>query len=91
MVETQIWPATLAGMAALAALALVSHVGGQGLLAFALGHLPAAFSALVIFLEAIAAAFFGWALLGERLGLFQAAGAAAIFAGIAVARPARRG
>ena len=61
-----LWPPTLAGVAALLAMALVSHAGGQGLLAFALGHLPAAFSALVIFLEAVAAACFGWLILGER-------------------------
>ena len=86
-VEHQAWPLTLAGMGALLALALVSHAGGQGLLAFALGHLPAAFSALVIFLEAIAAACFGWLILGERIGAMQTLGALAIFAGIAVARP----
>lgn len=87
--EEQMWPATLAGATALVAMALVSHAGGQGMLSFALGHLPAAFSALVIFLEAIAAAAFGWLLLGEPLGPMQAAGAVAIFAGIAVARPRR--
>ena len=52
----------------LVALALVSQVGGQGLLAVALGTLPATFSSLVIFLEAIAAAAFGWVVLGEALG-----------------------
>jgi drug/metabolite transporter (DMT)-like permease len=90
IVEDRMWPTALPGMAALFALALISHSGGQGLLAFALGHLPAAFSALVIFLEAIAAACFGWMILGEALGWAQAAGAVAIFAGIAIARPRRR-
>jgi len=89
VLESQIWPATLLGVSALAGLALISHAGGQGLLAFALGHPPAAFSALVIFLEAIAAAFFGWVFLSEALGFVQALGASAIFAGIAVARPRR--
>ena len=42
--------------AALAGLALISHSGGQGLLTYALGHLAAAFSSLVIFIEAVAAA-----------------------------------
>jgi drug/metabolite transporter (DMT)-like permease len=87
LVEDQLWPLTLAGLAALLALAFVSHAGGQGLLAFALGHLPAAFSALVIFLEAVAAAFFGWVILGEAIGAMQALGALAIFAGIGIARP----
>ena len=90
IVEDQMWPTGLAGVAALFAMALVSHSGGQGLLAFALGHLPATFSALVIFLEAIAAACFGWLILGEALGWIQALGAASIFAGIAIARPRRR-
>lgn len=89
IIEDQMWPLTMSGVAALIAMALVSHAGGQGLLAFALGHLPAAFSALVIFLEAIAAACFGWLILGEALGPVQAIGAAAIFAGIAIARPRR--
>ncbi|HWT31969.1 MAG TPA: DMT family transporter [Propylenella sp.] len=89
IIESQMWPTAALAVAALFALALVSHSGGQGLLAFALGHLPAAFSALVIFLEAIAAAAFGWMILGERLGWIQAIGAVAIFAGIFVARPRR--
>ena len=90
IIENALWPVAFAGIAALVALALVSHAGGQGLLAFALGHLPAAFSALVIFLEAVAAACFGWLILGEEVGPLQALGAVAIFAGIAVARPRKR-
>ncbi len=88
-IEDAMWPPVLSGVAALIALALVSHAGGQGLLSFALGHLPAAFSSLVIFLEAVAAACFGWVILGEAVGPIQAIGAVAIFAGIAVARPRR--
>ena len=87
--EDRILPATFGGAAALAALALISHTGGQGLLTYALGHLPAAFSALVIFIEAVAAAIFAWALLGEAIGPLQAAGGALILAGIAAARRRR--
>ncbi len=89
LLEDMMLPLTLVGAAALVAVALVSHAGGQGLLSFALGHLPAAFSSLVIFLEAIAAAVFGWIILGESVGPTQLLGALAIFAGIAVARPRR--
>lgn len=85
--EDRMWPSAAVAIAALFSLALVSHTGGQGLLAFALGYLPAAFSALVIFLEAVAAACLGWLILGETLGPVQAIGAVAIFAGIAAARP----
>ena len=87
--EDRMWPSAALAVAALFALALVSHTGGQGLLAFALGYLPAAFSALVIFLEAVAAAGLGWLILGETLGPAQALGAIVIFAGIAAARPRR--
>jgi len=66
---------------------VISQVGGQGLVAVALGTLPATFSSLVIFLEAIAAASFGWLLLGEALGIAQALGGVLILIGIAVARP----
>ncbi len=87
--EPRILPASAEGWMVLAALALVSHAGGQGLMAFALGHLPTAFSSLVIFLEALAAAAFAWILLGEALSLLQIAGGAVILAGIFIARPRR--
>jgi drug/metabolite transporter (DMT)-like permease len=71
----------------LLALAVVSQSAGVGLLALALGSLPAVFSSLVIFLEAVAAAALGWILLGEALSLVQALGGLLILLGIFVARP----
>ncbi len=88
--ENDLWPATLAGAGALFMLAFVSHVGGQGLLAYALGHLSAAFSSLVIFLEAVAAAVLGWLVFSEALSPLQAIGGATILAGIWIARPRPR-
>ncbi len=85
--ERQMLPQTLSGLAALFAMAWISHTGGQGLLSIALGRLPAAFSSLVIFLEAIAAAGFGWLILGEAVGTTQALGGLLILLGIYVARP----
>jgi drug/metabolite transporter (DMT)-like permease len=87
VVEGDLLPATLWGAAALVLLAFVSHLGGQGLLAYALGHLSATFSSLVIFLEALFAALFGLAFFGEAVTATQTLGAAAILAGIWVARP----
>ena len=80
-------PQTAQGYASLAALGLVSHAGGQGMLTLALGVLSAAFSSLVIFLEAFAAAFFGWLFFGETLGAMQIAGSILILGGVWVARP----
>ncbi len=80
-------PHTWQGIAALTAMAFISQAGGQGLLAVALGRLPPVFSSLVIFLEAIVAALFGWLILGEALTLIQSLGGALILLGIWAARP----
>lgn len=85
--EPKLLPQTTHGWTVLLALALVSQVAGQGLLAFALGILPAAFSSLVIFLEAIAAALFAWIVLHESLEPMQWLGGVLILAGIWIARP----
>lgn len=89
MLEPYVMPRSANGVVMLLLLALVSQVAGQGLLAVALGVLPATFSSLVIFIEAIAAAAFGWIFLGEALGLLQILGGLLILAGIYVARPRR--
>jgi drug/metabolite transporter (DMT)-like permease len=85
--ERSMLPHSVRGLAALLAMAWISHTGGQGLLSVALGRLPAAFSSLVIFLEAIAAAGFAWLILAEPVTSMQALGGLAILAGIFVARP----
>ena len=85
--DTRVVPRTVEGIVALVAMAWISHAGGQGLLAVALGRLPATFSSLVIFLEAVAAAIFGWVILDEALSLVQLFGGALILVGIWVARP----
>jgi drug/metabolite transporter (DMT)-like permease len=87
LLDGRLWPQTREGIAALLAMAWISHAGGQGLLAVALGRLPAVFSSLVIFLEAIAAALFAWIILGEALTALQIMGGALILVGIWVARP----
>jgi drug/metabolite transporter (DMT)-like permease len=81
-------PNTTKGLWILVGLALVAQVAGQGLIAYALGHLPAAFSSLVILIQPVTAALLGWILLGEHIGPLQALGGATILAGILVARRA---
>ena len=87
ILERRFWPGSAAGWAALFGMAWISHAGGQGLLSVALGRLPSVFSSLVIFLEAIAAAAFGWLILGEPVSLIQGMGGLVIVLGIWVARP----
>lgn len=87
LLDDRILPSSLAGFGILLGLALISQVGGQGLLAYALGHLPAPFSSLVIFFEAVAAAAFGWLILNEALSALQLVGGGFILAGLYAARP----
>jgi drug/metabolite transporter (DMT)-like permease len=81
-----LWPASARGWAVLLGLALASHVAGQGLIAWALAHLPASFSAVGLLIQPLAAAFFAWALLGEPFGARQALGGAIVLAGIVICR-----
>src|SRR6516162_1616455 len=81
-------PASASGWSVLVALAWVSQATGQGLIAYALGHLPASFSALAILIEPLTAAILGWAWLGEALSVLQAIGGGIVLAGIIVARRA---
>jgi len=87
LLEPTLIPSSASGVFALLALGIISHSGGQGLLAVALGSLSAAFSSLVIFIEAIAAAGFAWLLLNEALNVWQGLGGLLILSGIWVARP----
>lgn len=87
VLEPTLIPHSAQGVFAVLALGLLSHTGGQGLLAVALGALSAAFSSLVIFIEAMAAATFAWLFLNEALTIWQLAGGATILAGIWIARP----
>ncbi|WP_448190057.1 DMT family transporter [Azospirillum sp. sgz301742] len=81
---------TAYGWAVLLGLALFSHAGGQSLIAYALAHLPASFSSVSLLLQPAAAAVLAWALLGEPLGPWQAAGAAIVLLGILLARRGTR-
>lgn len=83
-------PPTLYGWTVLAALGVISHAGGQSLIAYALAHLPPAFSSVSLLLQPAAAAVFAWILLSEPLGFLQATGAVIVLAGIFLARRGSR-
>lgn len=70
--------------AALVALALVSQVTGQLLVAHALGRLPATLSSIVLLAQAPITALLAWPLLGEPLRAIQLLGGALVLAGIVV-------
>ena len=82
----QFFPATPRGWLVLLGLALLSHAAGQGLIAYALAHLPAAFSSVGLLLQPVVAAVFAWFLLAEPLVALQVAGGLVVLAGIYLAR-----
>ena len=83
-------PVTAHGWWLLVGCALSAQLLGQSLIAYALAHLPATFSAVGLYAQVIAAALYAWLLLGERLAPVQAAGGVVVLVAIALARRARR-
>lgn len=75
------------GWISLISLGVFTHAAGQGLVTLALGILSAVFSSLVIFIEAVTAAFFGWLLFDEAMSWMQATGGLMILSGVWLARP----
>ncbi len=80
-------PETPRGWFSLVSLGAFTHAGGQGLVTIALGALSAIFSSLVIFIEALIAALFGWLLFDEAMTPVQLFGGVLIMLGVWLARP----
>lgn len=78
--------ATMHGWLILIGLALISHAGGQSLIAYALAHLPAAFSSVALLTQPVIAAILAVIVLGEAPGWLQVAGGLVVLAGIYVAK-----
>jgi drug/metabolite transporter (DMT)-like permease len=81
-----LWPQSAGGWWVLIGLALVTQVCGQGLIAWAMAHLPASFSSVSLLVQPVAAAGLAWVLLAEPFGAWQAAGGAIVIAGIVTCR-----
>ena len=79
-------PSSAFGWWMLIGLALISHAAGQGLIAYALAHLPAAFSSVSLLFQPVMAALFAWLLLAEGLVPLQIAGGVVVLFGIYLAR-----
>ncbi len=82
-------PDTLAGWAILAGCAVAAQFLGQGLIAYALAHLPATFGSVGLYVTSIAAAVCARIVLNERLAPVQIVGGCVVLAAIALARTAR--
>lgn len=79
-------PASAAGWLPLFALAIVSQILGQGLIAYAFAHLPASLSSVSLLIQPVVAALAAWMIFAEPVGPMQFAGGAIVLAGIWLAR-----
>jgi drug/metabolite transporter (DMT)-like permease len=84
-------PGGARGWLILLGLAWVSHAAGQGLIAYALAHLPAAFSSVGLLFQPVMAALFAWLLLAESLVALQVAGGVIVLVGIYLAHRGAKG
>ena len=83
-------PVSAHGWLLLVGLALISHVIGQSLIAFALAHLPGTFASVALLVQAVIAAALAWILLGETLTVLAIIGGFMVLTGIRIARAAER-
>ena len=78
----QLLPVSDMGWIKLVALALISQVAGQSLIAYAMAHLAATFSSVSLLFQPIMATLFAWVILGESVSLLQLAGGITVLIGI---------
>lgn len=77
---------SLYGWLILVGLAVISHAGGQSLIAFSLAHLPASFSSVVLLMQPVVAAILAVLILGEVPLVWQAVGGVVVLIGIYLAK-----
>jgi len=82
----QLVPRTWEAWSAVVALALVSHIGGQGLIAYAMGHLPASFATLSLLVQPVVTATVSWILFAQAMSPLQIGGGLLVLGGLMVAR-----
>jgi drug/metabolite transporter (DMT)-like permease len=81
----RILPVSLSGWAVLVALALMSHVLGQGLVAFGMREAPVGLASILLLAQPIVAAVAAWIVFGESMGPIEAAGAMTVLVGLVIA------
>jgi len=79
-------PDTAHGWVLLVGLALTAQFFGQGMIAYALAHLPPTYGSIGLYVQPVGAAVYARLILGERLAPVQIAGAAIVLAAIVLAR-----
>ena len=86
ILEDSIMITSVSGFLVLLSLALFSHIGGQGLLAVALGKVDLNLSSVLVLLQPLIAAIYAYFLFSETLTFMEVAGAFVILIGIYLAK-----
>ena len=81
-----LWPGSARGWWVVAALAVVTQVTGQGLIAWALSRLSVTLSSTGLLIQPVVAAAAGWLIFGEALRPAQLLGGLVLLLGIYLAR-----
>jgi drug/metabolite transporter (DMT)-like permease len=81
-------PHSAASWAALVALAALPQICGQGLITYAMAHLPASFATVSLLVQPVVAAVVSWLVFAQALSPLQIGGGLLVLAGIAVAQRA---
>jgi drug/metabolite transporter (DMT)-like permease len=79
-------PPTASAWMVMLGLAIVTQIGGQGLIAYAFAHLPASLSSVSLLIQPVVATLAAWALFHEAVGVAQLLGGITVLAGIWLAK-----
>lgn len=91
LAEGDLLPSGGSTWASLLALALLCHVAGQGLIAYALANLPVVIGSLGLLLQPVSAAILGWILFGESMNAVEGTGALLIILALILVNSFRAG
>ena len=80
-----LWPHTARTWLTLGGLALVSQLGGQGLITYSMAHLPASFATVTLLVQPVVTAAVSWVLFGQALSALQICGGLLVLAGVMLA------
>jgi len=80
------WPLTLKDFVSIFGQAVLVHALGQGLIAYSLGKIPAAYAAIILFLAPVTGALLGWMLYAESLSMAKLFGMALVMVSIVAVR-----
>lgn len=83
-------PATLQGWAVVIAMGVVTHLLGQGLIAFGMREAPIGLGSILLLTQPLIAAIGAWVIFAERLSAAEMAGAGLVLLGLVIASQARR-